>query len=231
MTWPRRWLPWVLSLGAVVSLGGALSVQRSPDPVDRPLVILAAGDSMTAAGYPDELQALCDAARLKVRVVNAGVKGHTSGEYLAYLRASGALARTRPDVVLLQLGTNDVRIDGDRTETARFYRQMNEILDRVLAQPTPRGEAPAVFLSTIPPVVVTIPRHFDASSARRVVEEINPTIRRLARERDLPLVETYELFVRHPGWLPDIHPTAEGYRAMARRWLEALTPLITRRAA
>jgi lysophospholipase L1-like esterase len=221
----------VLALGAAASLGAAVSVQRAPAPADRPLVVLAAGDSMTAAGYPDELQALCDAARLKVRVVNAGVKGHTSGEYLAYLRASGALARTRPDVVLLQLGTNDVRIDGDRTETARFHRQMNEILDRILAQLTPRGEAPAVLLSTVPPVVVTVPRHFDASSARRVVDEINPTIRRLARERGLGLVETYELFVRHPAWLLDIHPTPEGYRAMARLWFEALAPLLRRRAA
>lgn len=195
-----------------------------------PVVILAAGDSITAATYPGHLQAMCDAAKLKVRVVNAGVKGHTSGEYLGYLKSSNVLAKTNPDVILLQLGTNDVRIDGDHTETPRFYRQMNEILDLMLRHRAPHDAAPDVFLSTIPPIVVSVPRRFDDSSRRRVTEEINPTIRRIARERGLPLFETYELFVRHPEWLPEIHPTEDGYRAMAHQWFEVLAPQLRRRA-
>lgn len=195
-----------------------------------PVVILAAGDSITAASYPAYLQALFDAAKLKVRVVNGGVKGHTSGEYLTLLKRGGLVARTNPDFVLLQLGTNDVRTDADRTETGRFYRQMNEILDRVLGHRNPDGRRPAVFLATIPPVVA-VPRFFDESSRQRVTDEINPAIRRLARERGLPLVDTYELFVRHPEWLPEIHPNEEGYRAMARQWFEVLAPHVRRRAA
>jgi lysophospholipase L1-like esterase len=75
---------------------------------------------------------------------------------------------------------------------------------------------------------VAIPRFFDAASRRRVVEEINPAIRRLAQERGLPVVDTYELFVRHPEWLPEIHPNENGYRAMARQWFERLEPLVRR---
>lgn len=196
-----------------------------------PIVVLAAGDSITAASYPAHLQALFDAAKLTVRVVNGGVKGHTSGEYLAFLKTSRLLRRTNPDFVLLQLGTNDVRIDADRTETPRFYRQMSEILDHVQDHRNPDGTRPVVFLSTIPPIVVTIPQRFDESSRRRVTDQINPAIRRLARERGLPLVETYELFARHPEWLPEIHPNEEGYRAIAHQWLEVLAPHVRRRAA
>jgi lysophospholipase L1-like esterase len=230
---PVRWL---IVAGSVGFLTAApwLPV-RQPSGSTRaaaaaPVVVLAAGDSITAATYPRYLQELFDRAKLPARVVNAGVKGHTSGEYLAYLRSSRLLPRTNPDVVLLQLGTNDVRIDGDHTETARFSRQMTEILDAVLGHQTPRGRRPVVFLSTIPPVVVAIPRFFDASSRRRVVEEINPAIRRLAQERGLPLVDTYELFVRHPEWLPEIHPNEDGYRAMARQWFERLEPQVRRLA-
>jgi lysophospholipase L1-like esterase len=233
--WPVRWL---IAAGSVGALTAALWLHARPAPAPArpaaaagaPVVVLAAGDSITAASYPRYLQELFDHAKLPVRVVNAGVKGHTSGEYLGYLRSSRLLPRTDPDIVLLQLGTNDVRIDGDHTDTPRFSRQMTEILDAMLGHENSRGRRPVVFLSTIPPVVVAIPRFFDASSRRRVVEEINPAIRRLAVERGLPVVDTYELFVRHPEWLPEIHPNENGYRAMARQWFERLDPQVRRLA-
>lgn len=237
MSRASRRLRWLLVFAGLGLLAVAfLWAQRRPDrtpsppapPAASPIVVVAAGDSITAASYPGYLQEMFDRAKLPVKVINAGVKGHTSGEYLAYLRSSRLLRRTNPDFVLLQLGTNDVRIDGDHTETARFYRQMNEILDEMLAHREPRGRRPSVFLSTIPPVVVSIPGFFDQSSRRRVVEEINPTIARLAEERGLPLVDTYELFVRHPDWLPEIHPNEDGYRALARQWFEHLSPHVRR---
>ena len=228
-----------LALVAPALLGAALVAHRTvaPDPTrvrNTPrapgsIVVLAAGDSITAATYPKHLQALFHERKLDVTVVNAGIKGHTSGEYLAALASSGLLERTDPDFILLQLGTNDVRIDADHTDTARFYRQMNEILDRMLTHQNRRGTRPVVFLATIPPVVVTIPRYFDDSSTLRVRVEINPTIRRLARERNLPLVDIYDLFIRHPEWIPEIHPSEDGYRAMAQEWFAALSPQLARR--
>ncbi len=227
---PRRsWLRVSVTLLVLLALRTGLGSGFAA-PADPQIVILAAGDSITAASYPAHLQTLFDATGLKVRVVNAGVKGHTSGEYLAYLRRNDVVRRTAPDVVLLQLGTNDVRIDGDHTETPRFSRQMGEILDLVAAQRSARGRPPVVFLSTIPPVPGPVPRHFDRSSMQRVGEEINPAIRRLARERGLGLVDTYELFRRHPAWLPDVHPTEDGYRAMARQWFDLLRPHVARMA-
>jgi acyl-CoA thioesterase-1 len=79
-----------------------------PDP--RP-VILAFGDSMTAGygvpadmSYPAQLQRTLDARGFKYRVVNMGITGDTTRGGLGRLsRALGA----GPDIVILELGSND----------------------------------------------------------------------------------------------------------------------------
>jgi lysophospholipase L1-like esterase len=194
-------------------------------------VILCAGDSITAASYPDHLRRLLAESGRAVEVVNAGVNGNTSGEYLGYLRGSGILARTNPAWVLLQLGTNDVRIDGDATSVERFRENLCAILDLVAAHRNPGGGAPRVILATIPPVPVEVPRHFDAASRARVEGEINPAIRAIAAARGLPLVDNHALFSARPELLPDVHPSAAGYVALAESWYAALAPLLPPPAA
>jgi len=79
-----------------------------PDP--RP-VILAFGDSMTAGygvasdmSYPAQLQKILDESGYKYRVVNMGVTGDTTRGGVG--RLSRALG-TGPDIVILELGSND----------------------------------------------------------------------------------------------------------------------------
>ena len=81
---------------------------QAPDP--RP-VILAFGDSMTAGygvpadmSYPAQLQKILDERGYKYRVVNMGVTGDTTRGGLG--RLSRALG-TGPDIVILELGSND----------------------------------------------------------------------------------------------------------------------------
>jgi acyl-CoA thioesterase-1 len=81
---------------------------QSPDP--RP-VILAFGDSMTAGygvpadmSYPAQLQKILDDRGYKYRVVNMGVTGDTTRGGVG--RLSRALG-TGPDIVILELGSND----------------------------------------------------------------------------------------------------------------------------
>jgi len=81
---------------------------QAPDP--RP-VILAFGDSMTAGygvpgdmSYPAQLQRTLDERGYKYRVVNMGVTGDTTRGGLS--RMSRALG-TSPDIVILELGSND----------------------------------------------------------------------------------------------------------------------------
>lgn len=194
-------------------------------------VILCAGDSITAASYPDHLQELLAKDGFRVQVVNAGKPGDNTAEYLRYLEKSGIVERTNPDWVLLQLGTNDLRIDGHATTTEQFRKNLEAILDRIGQHRTRAGAPPGVVLATIPPIPVEIARSFDAGSRARVESQINPAIRDIARSRALSLSDTHALFAARPELLPDIHPTEEGYRALAETWRRVLAPLLPPPAA
>ncbi len=187
----------------------------------RGLRIVCAGDSITAASYPKHLESILRRQGLECSVVNRGRPGNTSGEYLAYLVPSRMVSREDPDIVLLQLGTNDVRIDRDRTKLKDFVDHMERIIAIITAYRNGRGESPRILLGLIPEIV-TPEGLFDLGSRRRVTEEINPALRDLASRHGLTVVDNYELFRQRPELLPEIHPSEEGYRALAENWAEAL---------
>jgi len=160
----------------------------------RGVVILCAGDSITAKAYPHFLQRRLNKDGILARVVNFGVSGDTSGEYLRYIRKKEvALQAYRPDFILIQLGTNDVRTDSDFTPTDRFVANMREILAFFKTFRTRTAEHSMIFLAQIPPLPPEAPFPFAPESARRVVEEINPAIAALSREENVPLIDNYRL--------------------------------------
>lgn len=191
-------------------------------------VIMCIGDSLTAEAYPDYLQENLNQAGIRARVINKGIRGNTSGEYLKYLQSSQILQEIRPHVVLLELGTNDVRTDSDHTEIPQFMVNMNQIIDFIQNSASSQDYPIRILLATIPPIVIDT-RHrlvFDENSRRRVVEEINPAIKKIAKDRGLPLIDIYQLFQQYPEFLPGIHPTLEGYKAMADMWFNQLAPFM-----
>jgi len=200
------------------------------DPAVPPLsglpVILCAGDSITAASYPRHLRELMARDGLPVQVINAGVKGDSTAEYLRFLGRSRVIERSNPDWVLLQLGTNDLRIDSHATTTEQFKKNLGAILDRIGSHRNPDGRSPRILLATIPPIPVQVRWHFDAGSQARVQGEINPAIRELARRRELLLADHHALFLARPDLLPDVHPSEEGYRELAAAWHRLLAPLV-----
>jgi lysophospholipase L1-like esterase len=194
-------------------------------------VILCAGDSITASSYPKHLKTLLERDGLRVQVVNGGVKGDSTAEYLRFLERSQIIERTDPGWVLLQLGTNDLRIDSHATTTAQFRINLEAILDRIGQHRNKDGSSPRVILATIPPIPVEVRWHFDAGSRARVEAEINPAIRAIAAQRGLVLADIHALFAGGPDLLPDIHPSEEGYRALAAAWHRVLAPLVSSAAA
>jgi lysophospholipase L1-like esterase len=195
----------------------------------RGLIILCAGDSITAEAYPHFLQQLFNREGPRAKVLNYGRSGHTSGEYLSYLiRNRERVAAERPDFILLELGTNDVRADGDFTPAERFSSQMKEILGIFRTFRSRGGTPPRIFLATVPPVPQGTPFPFTDESVRRVANEINPRIEALARAEDVPLVDFYRLFLEDSSLLSGVHPTRDGYRSMARRWRDALAPFLAK---
>jgi lysophospholipase L1-like esterase len=189
----------------------------------RGVIIFCAGDRITAQAYPHFLQRLLNREGHPARVLNYGRSGNTSGEYLSFLvNNRERLIEEKPDVVLLQLGTNDLRTDLDETPTDRFRSNMKSIIEVFRSFRSRKGRIPLILIATIPPVPTLGSYPFNAESGRRVEAEINPAIRALAAEEGLSVVENYGLFVRRPDLLPDIHPSREGYRLLAENWRESL---------
>jgi lysophospholipase L1-like esterase len=217
----RELLAWAFTL-ALPLIGCRGDSQEPP----RPPVILCAGDSITAGGYPWYLKRRLDEAGHRLQVVNAGEKGNTSGEYLRFLKRSRTLERTNPRWMLLQLRTNDVRSDGDATPVERFRENLDAILDLVAGHRNPDGSSPRVLLATIPPVPVEVAGLFNAVSRARVAAEINPAIREIGGRRRIAIVDNHRLFAARPELLPGIHPSEKGYQALGDAWYEALAPLL-----
>jgi acyl-CoA thioesterase I len=103
------WLGGVMRLGVIVA--GMALLTAYPRAAERPVNIVALGDSLTAGyglaaneAFPAQLQRALKAKGLAVNVVNAGVSGDT---------ATGGLARLDwsvpdgTDAVILELGAND----------------------------------------------------------------------------------------------------------------------------
>lgn len=193
----------------------------------RRVIILCVGDSITESEYPRFLQEIFNKENIRAKVLNYGRIGHTSGEYLNFLEKNKtALAKSRPDFILLQLGTNDVRVDADRTSAEQFYLNMKEIIEIFRGFRNRIGEEPQILLATIPPVPEGTPFPFSRESSARVRDEINPLIQKICSEEKILLVDNYFLFLYSPHLLPEVHPTKEGYRYLAQNWYKALEPLL-----
>ena len=192
-------------------------------------IILCAGDSLTEEGYPRNLSRIIRQEGFRARVLDFGRKGFNSGEYRRYLQSHrDRLASLRPDFILLQLGTNDVRLDGDATSVEDFERNMKAIIGLFREFRTRGGRIPILLLAAIPPVPEGSAFPFSPESSRRVRDEINPALKRIAEEGRLPLVDNFSLFLKSPGLLPGVHPSAEGYREMAANWYRRLKPYFQR---
>lgn len=193
------------------------------------IIIFCAGDSITEQGYPRFLRESLRSDGVKARVRNYGRSGNTSAEYLSFLKGNvDTLRGERPDIVLVELGTNDLRVDGDRVSREEFEKNIREIVGIFLEFKTRSGGQPAIFLAAIPPVPGGTAFPFGPESVQRVTAEINPAVKALCRETQAVFVDNYSIFAASPGLLPGVHPSPEGYREMARNWHMAMKPLIAR---
>ncbi len=205
------------------------SLSCVPDrPPAETRLILCLGDSLTAGpygDYPAVLQELLSERGLAWRVAQAARPGHNSGEYLDFL-SGPERPDLRAEIVILLLGTNDLRSDADFTPTAEFRANLDAILEQISQANAGRKAKPQVFLATVPPIFrIDLPT-FSEQSRLRISREINPAIRELAGERGLPLIDFFRLFREQRKLLPGVHPSEPGYRAMAELVLKQLEPYL-----
>lgn len=183
------------------------------------------GDSITAGHWPalvaERLQA--STTHRNIRVVNAGVGGNTSREGLA--RINQDVLAHKPDVVTVEFGGNDATDQPDRhVDLKEFETNVAVIVEKILAV-SPHA---VVVMMTFPTVIDS--RHVKGSlagSLDKYVEHYRQSVRRFAKDRELPLVDMDavirpqgDTFIQGDG----VHLTAEGNEAIAR----ATVPVIRR---
>ena len=191
----------------------------------RGVIVICAGDSITAEAYPHFLQRLFNTAGIRARVLNFGRSGNTSGEYLGFLeRNKERLKSGRPDFVLLQLGTNDVRVDADSTETPIFADNMIRIIEIFRTVSEPLGKSPAA-LAGHGSSRASRPLPFSPGVGEARFRGNQPRRPRHRGQRRISLVDHYALF-REPDLLSGVHPSREGYKRLAENWFLAIKPIL-----
>jgi acyl-CoA thioesterase-1 len=115
-------LRWIYQLLAALAVTG-LSQAAAAAPPQR--TIVAFGDSLTAGyqlkpgeGFAPQLEAALKAKGHNVRVVNAGVSGDTTAQGRARIPWVMAGLKGKPDIVILELGANDM-LRGQPPATAK----------------------------------------------------------------------------------------------------------------
>lgn len=191
----------------LIAAVGAASAQQQGD---RP-TILALGDSLTAGyglakseSFPAVLEeALADAGR-PAEVINAGVSGDTSKGGLSRV---DWLLTDKPDLVLLELGSND----GLRAlDPAQTYQNLAAIIEKAQA-----AGAHVLLAGMLAP----------PNLGREYGEEFNDVFPRLADDYD---VTFYPFFLEGVAAEPELnlsdgmHPNAQGVEVIVENILPSV---------
>ena len=205
--------PLLLTLMLTVSVILALSQQAVAEE-DRPRIV-AFGNSLTAGlgvaaedAYPARLQRRLDEQGLRYRVINAGVSGDTTA---GGLRRVEWVLKSRPDVVILELGGNDGLRGLNLQETKAN-------LERIIQ----RCQEASV---TVVLAGMKLPPNYGADYTRGF-EAIYPALAKQYRVALIPFFLDGVAGSASLNQADGIHPTSEGYRIIADKVLEQIKPLL-----
>jgi len=196
-------------LAALLAPLAACSPKRA-EPLPAGSVVLALGDSLTA-GYgldPEQAWPSLLAAKTGWKIVNGGVSGDRTGDALA--RLPGLMDEHAPKLVLVTLGGNDMLRKLPEGQTRGN-------LERILALVRGRGAQPVLLATPRPSVAGVVFQRLTAA----------PFYAEIAKERQVPLVEDAiaEVLSDPNLKLDQLHPNAEGQKALAGKLFDALRRL------
>jgi acyl-CoA thioesterase-1 len=189
----------------------------APSTGDRPRIV-AFGDSLTAGlgvaaedSYPSQLQRRLERDGFQYRVINAGVSGDTTA---GGLRRTAWVLKSRPQIIILELGAND----GLR---GLSLRETQANLERIIQQC--RSASIIVVLAGM-----KLPPNYGVEYTTDF-ESMYPA---LAKKYHLVLIPFFLDGVAGSASLNQadgIHPTVEGYRIIVDKVFETVKPLLNRR--
>lgn len=177
--------------------------------------IVAFGDSLTAGlgvaaeeAYPARLQRRLDEQGLRYRVINAGVSGDTTA---GGVRRMDWVLKSRPDLVILELGGNDglrgLNLDETKANLERIIKRCQDASVTVIL------------------AGMKLPPNYGTEYTKGF-EAIFPA---LAKQYRLTLIPFFLDGVAGSASLNQadgIHPTSEGYRIIADKVMETVKPLL-----
>lgn len=175
------------------------------------------GDSITrgygsdTGGYPPRLSDLLNGNSRPSVVANFGRDSETT--YQGAERIDSALASFPANLILIQMGTNDIII-GVSSFTGGYNLQ------------TMINKAKA---AKVTPLIATLPAVDRNGGLALVPNDWNPMIKNLASTNKITVVDIYAATL--PTWganFPDgIHPNDTGYQIMANTWYATLSAMIS----
>jgi acyl-CoA thioesterase-1 len=202
---------WVLVALVVGGLAGTAAAK----------LVACVGDSITYGagitdrlnyGYPAQLQRLLRQYDRSWEVRNFGVSGTTllaRGD-LPYIRqtAYNDAQACSPDLVIIQLGTNDSKPQNWQYQ-AEFVADYGALIDVFRSLPS----RPQVWICKPVPAFAV---GWGITNAV-IRDEILPLIEQIGREKDVPVIDLYTALLDAGKLFPDgIHPNAEGAGLMAQ---------------
>jgi acyl-CoA thioesterase-1 len=214
----ERW--WIFPTRVValllVCMVSAVSPHAATD--DDRLRIVAFGDSLTAGlgvaaedAYPAQLQRRLDSEGFRYRVINAGVSGDTTA---GGLRRVEWVLKSRPEIVILELGANDglrgLKLEETKTNLERIIQRCRE--------------------ASV--VVVLAGMKLPPNYGLEYTTGFESMYAALAKQYGLTLIPFFLEGVAGSTSLNQadgIHPTREGYRIIAERVSQTVKPLLGRR--
>jgi lysophospholipase L1-like esterase len=230
---------------------GAIPYDPCP-PKGTPCVALPLGDSITqgagspapGGGYRVELFHQAVSHGQSVRFVGSGANGPTEVDMVPFPRAheghggftieqisdlitTNETIRTyKPDIVMLELGTNNVRSanDAGADQIPQALAALGAIVDKILAADS--------HLYLI--VAQITPTQNDASEGRvRMYNAGIPALvqARAAAGKHIAIVDVFSRFVANPDYRTayfgsEVHPNGAGYVVLGDAWYSAVGPLL-----
>jgi acyl-CoA thioesterase I len=182
-----------------------------------PAHVACVGDSITfgsgvegreSNSYPAVLQRLLGA---KFEVGNFGVSGATllkKGDKPYWKEeAFKQAAASRPDIVVVKLGTNDSKPQ-NRTNMTEFAGDLRALVDHFAGLES----KPRIYLCLPVPVYKTQ----WGINEDAVANEVIPAIKKVAAEKRLPVIDLHTALANKKEMFPDnVHPNAAGAKLMA----------------
>jgi lysophospholipase L1-like esterase len=187
--------------------------------------VACVGDSITFGQGIEDREHNCYPAVLGrllgdgYHVENFGVSGTTllrKGDFPYWsTQEFNEIPEFGPDIVIIMLGTNDSKPLNWWRHKKDFKGDLQDMVDFFSGLST----KPKVWLCLPPPIYRILPHPNDCA----VRKDIIPLIRKVAVEKQLPVIDVHRAMEGRPELFPDnVHPSAEGADVIAKVVYQAL---------